>query len=160
MCSLSFVPCCFQFQLTWYFSYLSRAFESLQVFLCLLRNFALRPSKIYFSSRSLQRPSVQRLDENVRKLRNEKRPTFWPEVATEKKQNRSIFLASRDWKCVRTLTKFPIKDLTFFTSLVRRAAKLKIRIRIAAKTGKKFNLRFGPGPETEAFSIGKKFDHK
>lgn len=143
MCSLSFVPFCFQFQLTWYFSYLSWAFESLQVFFSACCEILLY---VQFSSRPLQRPSVQRLDENVRKLRNEKRPTFRPEVATEKKQNRSIFLASRDWKCVRTLTKFPIKDLTFFTSLVRRAAKLKIRIRIAAKTGKKFNLRFRTRP--------------
>lgn len=55
------------------------------------------------------------------------------------------------------LTKFPIKDLTFFTSLVRQKS-LKSGSKNRNKNSK--NLIPSPDPTTEAFSIGKKFDHK
>lgn len=54
----------------------------------------------------------------------------------EKEANLGAFFnreRGRGWKCVRTLTKFPIKDLTFFASL---RPKLKIRIKNRNKKGK------------------------
>lgn len=87
----------------------------------------------------------------------------WPEVATMKKK--STF-EGRDWKFFESengneknvwkLTKFPIKDLTFFR-IEAGPGKAQIRIKNCYKK-QKFNLR-SQAPD-QSVSIGKKFDHK